>query len=104
MSNRRHFQDYLLKSLEATNQLRQSKTTLDAELARCGIYFHVFFSLCLHTAASSWKRLTVWSEVVLEAATIVLALARNGCSVRFSAIFLLLARWSCCAINESGSV
>eukprot|EP00903_Cladosiphon_okamuranus_P018378 g16905.t1 len=33
VSNRRHFQDYLLKSLEASNQLRQSQTALDTELS-----------------------------------------------------------------------
>lgn len=38
VSNRRHFQDYLLKSLNATTQLRQSETTLDAELSRCGVH------------------------------------------------------------------
>ncbi|CAM9414207.1 unnamed protein product [Ectocarpus fasciculatus] len=34
VSNRRSFQDYLLKSLEASNQLKQSNVELEAELSR----------------------------------------------------------------------
>lgn len=34
LSNRRHFQEYLLKSLEASNEIKQSKATVDAELSR----------------------------------------------------------------------
>ncbi|CAM9392735.1 unnamed protein product [Scytosiphon promiscuus] len=33
VSNRRHFQEYLLKSLEASNELRQSKAALERELS-----------------------------------------------------------------------
>lgn len=34
VSNRRSFQDYLLKSLEASNELKQSNAKLEAELSR----------------------------------------------------------------------
>lgn len=68
MSNRRYFQDYLLKSLEASNQLRESKTTLDAELSRCGALTHPSTQLRPNEGRCSG------SAVVLGAATAVLAL------------------------------
>lgn len=41
VSNRRSYQDYLLKSLEASNQLKQSNVELEAELSRYIVSFWI---------------------------------------------------------------